>query len=194
MRTSFIVGIFALSLAAAGAVEWASRRALNTPAVATTSTQIDRKSDREPTPTTPVAPDPVSRRDAPDPAGADPASEPAAHTLVLAEAHGGFRLNAVTLSEDAVDAIDEFLAGLDCDMSSAHFVIEGHTDNLGSPDVNQKIGLARALAVRQYLADQHEIPLDLMRVVSVGSDQPVADNATQEGRSTNRRVVIKVFE
>jgi OOP family OmpA-OmpF porin len=79
-------------------------------------------------------------------------------------------------------------------MTEARFVIEGHTDNLGAEDVNQKVGLARAWAVRQYLIEQCEIPAAVVRVVSYGSAQPVADNSTQDGRAKNRRVVITVVE
>ena len=42
--------------------------------------------------------------------------------------------------------------------------------------------------------EQFEIPREAIRVVSYGADKPVGDNSTQEGRASNRPVVIKVIE
>ena len=80
------------------------------------------------------------------------------------------------------------------DLKDAHFEIEGHTDNLGSKEVNERVGLARAEAVRLYLSERYEVPMDCIKVVSYGLEKPVADNATEEGRAMNRRVVIKVVD
>jgi outer membrane protein OmpA-like peptidoglycan-associated protein len=105
---------------------------------------------------------------------------------------GGFRANAQSLSEAMIDAIDLVFDGPEgAALACAQLVIEGHTDNLGAADVNRQIGLSRALAVRQYLAERYAIPPDAMRIVSHGADRPVGDNATSEGRAANRRVVIR---
>jgi outer membrane protein OmpA-like peptidoglycan-associated protein len=72
-------------------------------------------------------------------------------------------------------------------------VIEGHTDNVGSKAINEKIGMERAEAVKRYLYEQHMIPLHKMNVISYGSEKPVAPNKTKAGRAQNRRVVIKVL-
>jgi outer membrane protein OmpA-like peptidoglycan-associated protein len=116
------------------------------------------------------------------------------YTLVLGEGKGGFRINGVTLSDDAKAKIDEMLTGDKVDLKGARFEIEGHTDNLGSKEVNERVGLARAEAVKQYLSERYEILPDSISVVSYGFEKPVADNATQEGRALNRRVVIKVLD
>jgi len=115
-------------------------------------------------------------------------------TLVLGEGKGGFKFRSVTLSEDAKAKIDEMFTGDKFDMKDARFEIEGYTDNLGSPELNHQVGLARAKAVKQYLGECHEIPGDAIKVVSYGMDKPVADNSTPEGRAKNRRVVIKVVD
>ena len=115
-------------------------------------------------------------------------------TLVLSEGKSGFRFRSAALSEAAKAKIDEMFTGDKVDMKNVRFEIEGYTDNLGSPELNHQVGLARAEAVRQYLGEQHEIHKDCISVVSYGMENPVADNSTPEGRARNRRVVIKVWD
>lgn len=70
--------------------------------------------------------------------------------------------------------------------------IAGHTDSVGSDALNDRLSLARAASVRDYLL---EAGIDAARVTSVtgyGKRQPVADNATAEGRAKNRRVEIVI--
>ncbi len=71
--------------------------------------------------------------------------------------------------------------------------IEGHTDAVGDPAINEKIGLDRAEAAQRYLYEQHQIPLHKMSVISYGEDKPAAPNTTRAGRAQNRCVVIKVL-
>lgn len=115
-------------------------------------------------------------------------------TLVLSEGKSGFKFRSAALSNEAKAKIDEMFTGDKFDMKNAHFEIEGYTDNLGSGDVNEKVGLARAEAVKQYLGEEYEIPADWISVVSYGMQKPVADNSTPDGRARNRRVVIKVVD
>jgi outer membrane protein OmpA-like peptidoglycan-associated protein len=125
----------------------------------------------------------------------DAAASAVYRTVVLGEGRGGFRLNALVLSDDAMAKIDELIGGMtEEDLASARIEIEGHTDNLGPKDVNDRIGLARALAVKMYLCAQFEVDPRQIKVVSYGSAKPVANNATQEGRALNRRVVVNVVK
>ena len=71
--------------------------------------------------------------------------------------------------------------------------IEGHTDNVGDPLTNERIGLERAEAVQRYLYEQYQIPLHKMNIISYGEEKPAAENKTRDGRAQNRRVVIKVL-
>jgi outer membrane protein OmpA-like peptidoglycan-associated protein len=190
MRTPFIVGIFGLAVAVAGFTEWASRRTaatdINGPQTAMTS----------PSALSPEAPDTasaMSRTAAARPALAE-TTDSTARVLVLGDTGGVFRLNAVTLSDEMVAKIDDLLSGPDRDeLLCGRFVIEGHTDNLGTKETNDRIGFARAFAVRKYLNERYDIPREAMKIASYGSDRPVGDNATPEGRALNRRVVIKVI-
>jgi outer membrane protein OmpA-like peptidoglycan-associated protein len=59
--------------------------------------------------------------------------------------------------------------------------------------MNEKLGLARAEAVKRYLYEKHQIPLHKINVISYGEEKPVAPNNTRDGRAQNRRVVIKVL-
>jgi outer membrane protein OmpA-like peptidoglycan-associated protein len=68
--------------------------------------------------------------------------------------------------------------------------IIGYTDSVGSDSYNYKLGLARAQAVRDYLA-QAGIEANRLTVSSSGKNNPVASNRTAAGRALNRRVVIR---
>jgi OOP family OmpA-OmpF porin len=67
----------------------------------------------------------------------------------------------------------------------------GHTDSVGTDEYNMKLSLRRAGAVRDFLVSQGVNP-GLIDVVGMGKRQPVASNATAEGRALNRRVEVQV--
>jgi hypothetical protein len=64
---------------------------------------------------------------------------------------------------------------------------------MGSQQANYQLGQQRAAAVARYLLDAHGLDPRRVRVSSEGATQPVADNATAEGRQQNRRVEILVY-
>ena len=74
---------------------------------------------------------------------------------------------------------------------NANFVIEGHTDNVGSEKFNQKLSEQRALSIVNFLISNG---VDSSRLSSVGYGEtsPVATNNTQEGMAQNRRVEVKL--
>jgi outer membrane protein OmpA-like peptidoglycan-associated protein len=113
--------------------------------------------------------------------------------VVLSEDSGNFKFGKTDLPEAAKMQIDDMVQHLKMDPKNVWIEIEGHTDNVGPKDVNQKIGLERAQAVERYLYEQYQIPLHKMNVISYGEDKPVAPNTTKAGRAQNRRVVIKVL-
>ena len=65
--------------------------------------------------------------------------------------------------------------------------------NVGGKELNEKLGMERAEAVKRYLYEQHQIPLHKINVISYGEDKPVAPNNPRQGRAQNRRVVVKVL-
>jgi general secretion pathway protein A len=70
-------------------------------------------------------------------------------------------------------------------------VIEGHTDSVGDPAYNRIVAENRAAAVRSFLLAQGVAPTRLT-LMAFGSDKPIDTNGTVEGRSKNRRVVIRL--
>lgn len=68
--------------------------------------------------------------------------------------------------------------------------IEGHTDDTGSAETNQQLSQKRAEAVKQYLVEKAGIDGARLEAVGKGPAEPIADNATPEGRQTNRRVEL----
>jgi outer membrane protein OmpA-like peptidoglycan-associated protein len=69
--------------------------------------------------------------------------------------------------------------------------IEGHTDSLGSAQINQALSQQRAEAVMQALVERG-VAASRLTAVGQGAEKPIADNATTQGRSENRRVEIYV--
>jgi len=70
--------------------------------------------------------------------------------------------------------------------------ISGHTDNTGSDEINNKLSLERAKAVKEYLLNGL-IESTRIRTKGYGKSKPKADNATEEGRQINRRVEIEIL-
>ena len=71
--------------------------------------------------------------------------------------------------------------------------VRGHTDLVGTPEFNDKLGLERAEAVTAYLVEKG-LPAMRIATESDGENSPAADYLTPEGRAKNRRteVIIKL--
>lgn len=78
------------------------------------------------------------------------------------------------------------------DMPTLKIEISGHTDNVGSAASNKTLSENRAKAVVDYLIGKG-VGGDRMTFKGYGFDQPIATNATQEGRQMNRRTEFKVL-
>ncbi len=124
----------------------------------------------------------------------DKATKKLIFEATLSEASGNFKFGQTELPDEATAQLDQLVERLKSDPSKGVYIeIEGHTDAVGDPAVNERIGLQRAEAVKRYLYEKHQIPLHKMNVISYGEDKPVAPNTTKEGRAQNRRVVIRVL-
>jgi len=71
--------------------------------------------------------------------------------------------------------------------------IEGHTDNVGSEDMNQKLSESRAKEVYKYLINKG-IDDNRMKYKGYGLTQPVSSNETPEGRTLNRRTEFMIIK
>lgn len=70
--------------------------------------------------------------------------------------------------------------------------IEGHTDNRGPKWFNQRLSQARAESVRDYLVKKKGIAPSRILTIGYGDSRPIADNATEFGRSLNRRTEVVI--
>lgn len=105
-----------------------------------------------------------------------------------------FKFDSHELTEEAKGMLDSFVQMLVEQDRGVYLEIQGHTDNTGPEGWNLILGKKRAESVMEYLHKKYSIPLHRMEVISYGSDQPVGDNSTRDGRAQNRRVVILVYE
>ena len=119
---------------------------------------------------------------------APPAPEVNLNQLVLSS-ETSFEFNSAQLKPAAFPELDKLLQQMK-KYPMSRWKIEGHTDNVGSEDGNIKMSKLRAESVLNYFVSRG-IPQGRFEVVGLGSRQPVADNATPEGKAKNRRVEIK---
>nr|WP_240806686.1 OmpA family protein [Polyangium spumosum] len=71
--------------------------------------------------------------------------------------------------------------------------VQGHTDDTGPPDVNRALGQDRAESVVEWLV-RRGVARERLQPKGYGSDRPIADNTTEEGRGKNRRVEFRILE
>ena len=111
--------------------------------------------------------------------------EPAKITL---SAGATFAFGKSKLLPSAFAELDKLIKVMK-EKTSSRWQIAGYTDNIGSDNANKKISIARAKAVMEYLVSKG-INIRRLKIVGYGKANPVASNATEEGRAKNRRVEI----
>jgi peptidoglycan-associated lipoprotein len=115
------------------------------------------------------------------------------YEVTLSEDQGNFKFGKTDLPDEAKTRIDEVISQLKTNPKTIFIEIEGHTDNVGTAELNQRLGMERAEAVKRYIYESHQVPLHKINVISYGEEKPVSPNKTREGRAQNRRVVIRVL-
>lgn len=113
--------------------------------------------------------------------------------VTLSEDQGNFEFGKAELPDPAKARLDQLVADLKQDPKGVYIEIEGHTDNVGPAELNERLGLDRAESVKRYLYEQHQVPLHKINVFSYGEDKPIAPNDNRDGRAQNRRVVVRVL-
>jgi outer membrane protein OmpA-like peptidoglycan-associated protein len=102
-----------------------------------------------------------------------------------------FDINSSTLtatSQENLSKLSDILKKYD----DTEILIEGHTDNTGTDEHNQKLSERRSESVSSYLK-QNNVNGSRISSVGYGEKQPVTDNVDESGRSKNRRVDVAIF-
>src|SRR5215216_4097654 len=73
------------------------------------------------------------------------------YEVTLSEDQGNFKFGRTELPDQAKARLDELVNQLKADPKGIYIEIEGHTDNVGNPEYNEKLGMERAEAVKRYL-------------------------------------------
>jgi OOP family OmpA-OmpF porin len=110
---------------------------------------------------------------------------------VMSFANIYFDSGSATLKQSSFSVLDD-VADLLRENSEVRVEIAGHTDSDGSAAYNQDLSRRRAESVRSYLV-QKGISASRLTTVGYGESQPVASNATADGKAQNRRIEFRVL-
>jgi OOP family OmpA-OmpF porin len=110
---------------------------------------------------------------------------------VLQQVH--FAYNSATILPDSFPMLQEIANLLKANANIKRMAIEGHTDDRGPADYNQTLSQARASSVMNWLLS-HGVEHGRLEAHGYGKTKPIADNATDTGRTANRRVEFKILE
>jgi len=134
----------------------------------------------------PVAQVPV-RTSTPTP---PPVVAPTVQRVVL-NADTFFDFDRTEIKSEGRQVLDQ-VAAQAAQLNLETIIATGHTDSTGPAAYNQGLSERRANAVKSYLVNQG-VPTDRVYAEGKGATQPIASNATREGRAQNRRVEIEVI-
>lgn len=138
----------------------------------------------KPAPVVQAAPAPAP---APQPVAAPPAPAPEKRTITV-KLKVEFEFDKAVVRNiygDELEAIANAMkAHGDIDLA-----LEGHTDAIGTDAYNQGLSERRVQAVKARLVQDYGIPAARISTVGYGESRPIADNASDEGRQRNRRVI-----
>ncbi|GLH35684.1 MULTISPECIES: OmpA family protein [Pseudomonas] len=110
--------------------------------------------------------------------------------IVIRDVH--FEFDSARLTAADKERLNTISTRLKQEAPSARLSVTGHTDSVGSDSYNQNLSERRAHSVTDYLVESGVPRASFVSVVGAGETQPVADNATADGRSMNRRTEIKI--
>ena len=103
-----------------------------------------------------------------------------------------FKFDSAKLDKQYMDALDKIAVTL-LENPDAIVVLEGRTDSTGNRDYNVRLGERRIEAVRRYLAVDKGVPVFKIHEISFGSEKPIAENKTRDGREKNRAVTMTLM-
>jgi OmpA-OmpF porin, OOP family len=102
--------------------------------------------------------------------------------------HINFDTGKSTIRPDSLPIIDQIVKTMK-GSGGLSISVEGYTDNVGTPQSNMALSLARAKAVVTSVS-AGGVAASRMTAIGHGEDNPIADNDTEDGRAQNRRVVL----
>ena len=123
----------------------------------------------------------------------DAASKRLVYEVVINEDQGNFKFASAELPEEAQARIDEMVAQLKANPRGNFVEIEGHTDSSGDKMINQRIGEARAEAVKRYLYEHASGAAAQDERHQLRRRQAGQPEQHPAGRAQNRRVVIRIL-
>lgn len=103
-----------------------------------------------------------------------------------------FATGSAVILPGSYPILDEVVRLLKVNPEILHLAIEGHTDNRGSDQLNEKLSADRANSVLKYLNERGGIEAGRLSSQGFGPKRPIADNNTANGRQTNRRVEFHI--
>jgi outer membrane protein OmpA-like peptidoglycan-associated protein len=110
---------------------------------------------------------------------------------VLKKIH--FELNSAKIKGDSFSLLEEIADFMIRNPNIKKVEIQGHTDNSGTREINQRLSQDRADAVRGWLVD-HSVESSRLTAKGYGASRPLAPNVTPANRARNRRVQFVVLE
>ena len=111
-------------------------------------------------------------------------------TKVVLNADTFFDFDKDTLKPEGRQVLDQVASQVET-INLEPLIAVGHTDSIGTEQYNQGLSERRAASVKNYLVSKG-IAADRIYTEGKGESQPIASNATREGRAQNRRVEIEI--
>ena len=104
-----------------------------------------------------------------------------------------FDFDKATIKPASFDLMNEIASVITKNPQIKRLRIEGYASAEGDAKHNKTLSDERSKAVMKYLTDHGIAPKELL-AAGFGSDRPIADNATEDGREKNRRVEFVILE
>lgn len=143
----------------------------------------DQLAERESWGTEPSSP-------APEVQSADAAACEAELREALAQGTILFGSNRATLDQTSFTTLDQISERAQA-CENAFIIVEGHTDDIGSEDMNNRLSEQRATAVMTYLVEKG-VDSSRIEAVGFGESRPLVPNTSNESRAKNRRIELRV--
>ena len=103
-----------------------------------------------------------------------------------------FEINSTELTQSSYAGLDN-ISALFIQNQELRYEIQGHSDSIGDVDYNKLLSGARAGTVKNYIVSQGVSEANII-AIGYGSERPIANNSTRDGRAANRRVEILLIE